>query len=335
MPPTWYGHVNAAAYAVRGSIFALQAASEKASAPNTRFGRILKGIVFASFAPNIQAGVVGAPADPWVTGTYGYGSAAFAASSGQGAVAPKRPVTRLPQHIGNILFNVGSIAYMPSAIATHNVVDITAGSLFAYGCAHFYVSYIRSGIKERAAIPKPETERTLLDKAATKVDNSNLAQWWDKHLGKRDNYVLGIGFGGGLLLFAWMGIRKDVTSLIPDHLNKNENGPTPSINITPPRKPEEPPPQQPAPIYVTVGQWTPDAKPEDNSTLWDIALNNLDTLMRPAQKEEADRAGLTKRHNADTLVADYGLPVLIEINPQYPLKENPDLIQPGWQLRVG
>jgi hypothetical protein len=29
------------------------------------------------------------------------------------------------------------------------------------------------------------------------------------------------------------------------------------------------------------------------------------------------------------------MPRLIALNPQYPLRENPDLIQPGWRLRVG
>ena len=30
-----------------------------------------------------------------------------------------------------------------------------------------------------------------------------------------------------------------------------------------------------------------------------------------------------------------GLPMLIGLDPQYPLAQSPDLIQPGWKLNVG
>jgi hypothetical protein len=117
--------------------------------------------------------------------------------------------------------------------------------------------------------------------------------------------------------------------------------PTPSQTQppqTPPVLPPVQPPEQPPethPRFVIVGHWQPNGGSADNSTLWDIAGNNLGTLMSPQQKIEAERNGLSIGGSRDTLIADYGLPVLIDLNPQFPLAKHPDLIQPGWRLNVG
>ena len=51
--------------------------------------------------------------------------------------------------------------------------------------------------------------------------------------------------------------------------------------------------------------------------------------------DQVDRGDFSLQDDRDTLVADWAMPRLVVLNPQYPRRENPDLIQPGWRLRVG
>ena len=66
-----------------------------------------------------------------------------------------------------------------------------------------------------------------------------------------------------------------------------------------------------------------------------VAGNNLKTLLTPQQMDRVERGDFSLQDDRDALVADWALPRLITLNPQYPLRENPDLIRPGWRLNVG
>lgn len=245
LPPGVRGPVGAVAYAVRGFVFVAQSIFPNATAGTTRLGRILSGIASFSFTPNIPNGVMSTPADPLVNGTFGVGSIPFSTSAAQRAISTGNPPSRIPQHVGNILFTIGSIAYMPEAIRSGDPAAIAAGATFAYGCPAFYLSFLRGGWKARAEIPKPAPEMTRYDKAAS---------WLDQKAGKIDGALPNIDrstlaiFGAGLLLFSYMGLKPlfasdsgkkdDKTPSTPDTGNPTSPAPRPSISLTPTTTPQ-------------------------------------------------------------------------------------------------
>ncbi|HEX2082201.1 MAG TPA: LWXIA domain-containing protein, partial [Xanthomonadaceae bacterium] len=64
------------------------------------------------------------------------------------------------------------------------------------------------------------------------------------------------------------------------------------------------------------------------TTAWGTARDNIDTLLTPEQKAQAQAAGMTENQ----VVANYALPALLANNPQ--LAANPDLVRSGQTLGV-
>nr|WP_240988731.1 LWXIA domain-containing protein [Cupriavidus taiwanensis] len=61
-----------------------------------------------------------------------------------------------------------------------------------------------------------------------------------------------------------------------------------------------------------------------------MAGAHLDTLLSDGQKAEAQARAMTP----DQQVANFALRELINLNPRYRLADNPDHLEPGWELDV-
>ncbi|WP_342234488.1 SAM-dependent methyltransferase [Inquilinus sp. OTU3971] len=135
-------------------------------------------------------------------------------------------------------------------------------------------------------------------------------------------------------------LEEQVRQMMADLSPKTEPGPQASSPVTappqpspgltpasPPSSPVEPPaskPPEPLPVATVLPHG---GERKDAGTLWDIAAAHLDVLLTPEQ------FALPISMNAK--IARYGVPRLIELNPQYPLASSPNLIRPNWKLRVG
>jgi len=256
----------------------------------------------------------------------------------------------LGARLRKFVMNAYSVGAVPLAVAdmmhTGGVVGaIEAGSLAVFG--------IGAHLQSRNEQKLINAEKNRLAKAADpdavdKPVTPWLAQKWD-FFGRampKGLVLLGggviVNFGAKILVELLKDEDKGAPTPTPTPTPAPSGGPsTPPATdpggSTPPKDPPKEPPKEPPsetprerPAYgsVRVQPYSPDHVA--GSTLWGIAGAHLDTLLSEGQKAEAQAQAMTP----DQQVANFALRELINLNPRYRLADNPDHLEPGWELDV-
>ncbi|UZN51634.1 LWXIA domain-containing protein [Cupriavidus cauae] len=266
------------------------------------------------------------------------------------------------------MYAAGAIPLAVTDVMTYGGVagGIGAASLATFGVGAFLQSRVERGVANR------EFNKLAADKGGNiqlKPDQSLLPRKWE-FFGRAMPYGL-VLLGGGVIVNFGMKILLETlgsdeedqprtptpeptpSSSTPSVPSTQDPSPTqpatqepprsatpseepkppskepPTTTEPPPQKPEPQPPQHPRPRNGRVVVQPYHAGVE-SGTLWGIAATNLDTLLSDGQKQEAEAEAMT----TDEQVAAYALRELINLNPQYNLAQNPDHIEPGWELDV-
>jgi hypothetical protein len=250
----------------------------------------------------------------------------------------------LGARLRKFVMNAYSVGAVPLAVADmmHSggvVGAIEAGSLAVFG--------IGAHLQSRNEQKLINAEKNRLAKAADpdaadKPVTPWLARKWD-FFGRAMPKGLVLLGGGVIVNFG----AKILMELLKDE-DKGEGVPHPTPTPsggpptqapagpgepTPPKEPPKEPPkpspkERPASGSVRVQPYGPDHVA--SSTLWGIASAHLDTLLSEGQKAEAQAQTMTP----DQQVANFALRELINLNPRYRLADNPDHLEPGWELDV-
>lgn len=239
----------------------------------------------------------------------------------------------LSARLRKFVMNAYSVGAMPLAIAdmvhTGGVVGaIEAGSLAVFGVgAHLQSRNEQKLINAEKNRLAKEADPNAVDKPVTPW----LAQKWE-FFGRAMPKGL-VLLGGGVIVNFGAKILMEV--LKDEDKRKDTPQPTPTTeptvpprdDVKPPKEPpKEPPASEPAPVRVQPYS----AGNAANSTLWGIAGANLDTLLSDDQKAQAQAEAMTQ----DQQVGNFALRELINLNPRYRLADNPDHLEPGWELDV-
>jgi hypothetical protein len=358
------------AFVLRGTGFALQSAFPKKLGPDSAWGERFARFYGWTFIPNVADGTI-KMFDPehynsLVYVPYGVGVLPFAAGTVHRATTGEAAVAHRGNHLGYAGFTMGSAFYIPESFVPSPLggwVGPTSAVMFQGGSLMWLGAWIDSRKAGRYA---PGTAHSRFEQSLDHLLLDRFAPKYEKARPVIDGIANGFLYGGGLILFGLPGVVTLVDSLI-DKIRDDKGaspddgtgtgtdptvepiqGPSPSVTAppdtpseTPPQTPPVDPPETPQPPerpvrpVVIVERWHSGEGPYDNSTLWNIAGSNFDTLLTPEQKTEARREGLSFTQDRDLLVADWALPRLVDLNPQYRLAANPDLIHPGWRLKVG
>ncbi|TIO33268.1 DUF4781 domain-containing protein [Mesorhizobium sp.] len=241
LPRGWALTIGGVAFSVRGTVFTLQSFFPNATGMNTRFGRTLNtigGLTFSAAAPGaLLPSMEGT--NLGVNGTYSVGNLIYGTKTSL-QVATQRPVLRnAAEHVAGPAYIAGSAVYMWQSIKTGDPVDITAGAMFTFGCAEFWVSALRTDFRNRK--PVPITDQQVA--AAAKSD----ARW-----AMADRVTLGVTFGIGMFLFSWSALRSEPWNNAAPASDPDEDI-DPADTVAPPvdevpGKPE-PEPEKPAKPY--------------------------------------------------------------------------------------
>ncbi|WP_454712305.1 LWXIA domain-containing protein [Cupriavidus nantongensis] len=250
----------------------------------------------------------------------------------------------LGARLRKFVMNAYSVGAVPLAAAdmvhTGGVVGaIEAGSLAVFG--------IGAHLQSRNEQKLINAEKNRLAKAADpdavdKPVTPWLAQKWD-FFGRampKGLVLLGggviVNFGAKILVELLKDEDKAVPTPAPTPTPTGGPSTPPSTvpgqptppNVPPKEPPKETPRERPAAGTVRVQPYSPDHVA--GSTLWGIAGAHLDTLLSDGQKAEAQAQAMTP----DQQVANFALRELINLNPRYRLADNPDHLEPGWELDV-
>ncbi|WP_427306527.1 LWXIA domain-containing protein [Cupriavidus sp. H39] len=244
----------------------------------------------------------------------------------------------LGARLRKFVMNAYSVGAVPLAVAdmvhTGGVVGaIEAGSLAVFG--------IGAHLQSRNEQKLINTEKNRLARAADPDAVEQpvtpwLVQKWD-FFGRAMPKGLVLLGGGVIVNFGakiLMELLKDEDKGkgVPPAAPTPSGGPStapPTGPGTPPQEPpKEPPKERPASGSVRVQPYSPGQVA--SSTLWGIAGAHLDTLLSDGQKAEAQAQAMTP----DQQVANFALRELINLNPRYRLADNPDHLEPGWELDV-
>ncbi len=333
---------NASAYGLRGLGFIVHSfLPDRWVEPHTRTSRLLNGLYFATSVPNVVSSVMNAHGQPLVYAPYAVGIVPFSAAGLHNAVTGKQPPAPFGYHLGYAGYTVGSAFYAHPAFHTADYmpgwVEPTSAGLFLGGSIELWAGQLLKNRRANRAEPMPGSQRGKLGTAVDEFLLDRRGKFNKRLLFWADRAGLGLGYGGGLVLFSWMGVaqffeEKEKAGQVSKATKESSDVILPP-DIPLERLPEKPQPME-RPRIVTVERWRPDDSRGDNSALWNIADDNLPMLLTPQQRDRIERDGLSLEEDRSTLVAKLGLPRLIDLNPQYPLARNPDLIRPGWRLNV-
>ncbi|MBU6491789.1 MAG: LWXIA domain-containing protein [Burkholderiales bacterium] len=223
---------------------------------------------------------------------------------------------------------------------------VSFGGGVLYGLGKMALTDLRSSIAARRAVA-PEvvaqspSEEANVEEAAVSTGEAPVVKAAPKM--PLDNKIATWASAVGLTSFGASYLVSTLTQAAPAKKKPNpaaSSQPSPTTSPTTPSggsttpppgehtHPHPHPKQPPQPQTVVVAPYHPGN--EATSTLDGIAKEHLGTLLTDKEKTDGQRRHLSN----DTLVADFALEELINLNPQYNLAANPDLLLPGWQLVV-
>ncbi|SOY64386.1 putative aspartate/glutamate/hydantoin racemase [Cupriavidus taiwanensis] len=248
----------------------------------------------------------------------------------------------LGARLRKFVMNAYSVGAVPLAVAdmVHTggaVGAIEAGSLAVFGIG----AHLQSRNEQKLInAEKNRLARAADPDAVEQPVTPWLAQKWD-FFGRampKGLVLLGggviVNFGAKILVELLKDEDKGAPRPAPTPGGGPSTPPTADPGVpTPPQQPPKEPPSQtprerPASAPVRVQPYSPDHVA--SSTLWGIAGGHLDTLLSDGQKAEAQARAMTP----DQQVANFALRELINLNPRYRLADNPDHLEPGWELDV-
>ncbi len=190
LPPEWLPTVNAYAWALRGLGFSVQSAFPRAT--SGRYATLaLTGLYATTFPPGIADGGVKMfdGVDPFVNGIFAAGTLPFAAQALQESTTRRTaPLSKWENHFGYGCYVLGSAVYATEAAATGGgAPPVIAGSLFTAGALKLWLDALRSKPARGVPIGLPSPPPSIPSRLA-----------------------LGVGFGGGLLLYSGMTLASEL-----------------------------------------------------------------------------------------------------------------------------